>query len=115
MRWLISSLAYSAANASVPQHLQRGQRKHLSKQREIQLPSRISQGGLLRIVFQVRLLHHSLGERLLSHETLAPGVPGVKTFSRLELQKPDKTNVEVSERSISSSSQLHDHPIGTLR
>jgi hypothetical protein len=50
-------------------------------------------------------------ERVLSGETLVPGVHEDKTSSAVELMTLDKRNVSVSERTMSLSSQMPDQPI----
>jgi hypothetical protein len=54
-------------------------------------------------------------ERVLSGETLVPGVPGDRTSSAVELMAPGERNVGVSERTAGLSSQTPDQPIGSLR
>jgi hypothetical protein len=57
----------------------------------------------------------STRKRLLSPEILAPTVTEDNAAPGIELLKLDKRDVNASERSVSTSSQLPNQPIGALR
>jgi hypothetical protein len=78
------------------------------------MPSRLDQGVLCTIA-PVRLLYHPPGDRLLSREVLALTVPEDSASSEIELLRLDRRDVNVSGRTVSTSSQLPNQPIGALR